>query len=374
MIINKVELDDLVDSKEEIRRVELPDGSFTYCYMVAFPDTFEHPLARECRGLIMGKSGCVIRRPFDKFFNVNEKEETQESILNGKTIESIYEKVDGSMIAPWIDSRGILNFDTKKLNLEMRTKINELVPNNIYEFSRDELQIGYQPIFELYHPDIPETNIVVEYNKPVWRLLALRNLATGEYANDANLDKIAELHGLERPKRYEVSNRNTSDVVNWVKSLEELEGVVIRYTDGTRAKCKCQWYLDRHHLLDMFNYEHKMARMVLNEGSIDDVSALLTPARLNKYTKFSEELHRGMRNIKEHVISKAKSFKTKKDYGLSGEQDEFSNIVFKLIGADIGDSEVFNMVKEHISCNFTKKTVLFAALKETKGWNYVSKD
>ena len=373
MLINKVELDDLADSKEEIRRVELPGEAFTYCYMVAFPDTFDNALARECRGLIMSNTGSVLRRPFDKFFNVNEKVETQEATLNNKMIESIYEKVDGSIIAPWIDYQGIMNFDTKKLNLEMRAKINELVPDNIYKFSRDELRLEYQPIFELYHPDIPETNIVVEYNKPVWRLLALRKLSTGEYTNDTKLDKIAELRGIERPKRYDVNN-STSAVVNWVKNLEKLEGVVIRYTDGTRAKCKCQWYLDRHHILEVFNYEHKMAKMVLNEGIIDDVSTLLTPARLERYTKFSEELHQGMHNIKEYVISKSKTFTTKKDYGLSGEMDEFSNIIFRLIGAEVDDSEVFDLVKEFVGCNFTKKTASFVILKETKGWNYVSKD
>src|SRR5690242_11836962 len=50
-----------------------PDDDIRYCYM----------LMRECRGICFDQeTGKVISRPFQKFFNVNEKEETQQDKLD----------------------------------------------------------------------------------------------------------------------------------------------------------------------------------------------------------------------------------------------------------------------------------------------------
>ena len=50
-----------------------------------------------CRGLITNLDGRVLARPFSKFFNLNESEESK--IENLPAIESeIYEKLDGSFL------------------------------------------------------------------------------------------------------------------------------------------------------------------------------------------------------------------------------------------------------------------------------------
>lgn len=55
-----------------------------------------HPVVRECRGAIMSKSGEVICRPFDRFYNLGEAPETQEHLDINRTIA--VEKLDGSLI------------------------------------------------------------------------------------------------------------------------------------------------------------------------------------------------------------------------------------------------------------------------------------
>jgi RNA ligase len=87
-------------------------------YAVAFADTFApvtsvgDAIRRECRGLIFRKSdGKIIRRPFHKFFNIGEKEETQPDVIKAVLDDtSSLEKLDGSMIAPFAVTPGNLRW------------------------------------------------------------------------------------------------------------------------------------------------------------------------------------------------------------------------------------------------------------------------
>jgi len=334
--------------------------------MVAFPNTFDSPLAKECRGLIVSKNGKVLRRPFQKFFNVNEKEFTHVSILDTKTIHSVREKVDGSMVAPWVDELGDLHFDTKKLNMEMRAKIDELVPENIRDFAKRAIQRGYQPIFELFHPDIPETNIVIQYNVPTWRLLAIRMLESGKYLNDDEVDEFATIFCIQRPKPYrELENKTTSEIVDNVKTFTECEGVIIRYTDGTIAKVKCDWYLKRHKIVSIFNYRHHVAGLIVNNGNIDDLAPMLSPERRRTIDEIGESVYQNIGAIQAHAIIVAQQYKTKKELGLSEHaKSPFSNIIFRLIGVNLENSSnhavVFNMVKDNLIKCWVNKSSTFA--------------
>ena len=59
-------------------------------YMVSLEETFrwdsDDPVGstvrRECRGLIFNREGELVSRPYHKFFNVGEKEETQLNKVN----------------------------------------------------------------------------------------------------------------------------------------------------------------------------------------------------------------------------------------------------------------------------------------------------
>ncbi|CAO4143290.1 hypothetical protein [Methylorubrum extorquens] len=47
-------------------------------YVFALPETFDTPIARECRGLKFDRDGLLIGRPFHKFFNLGERERIEE--------------------------------------------------------------------------------------------------------------------------------------------------------------------------------------------------------------------------------------------------------------------------------------------------------
>ena len=70
------------------------DGYTVINYNVMMADTFDCNIRRECRGIIFGsKTGDIIRRPFHKFFNVNEREETQDHVVDLSRPHAILDKL-----------------------------------------------------------------------------------------------------------------------------------------------------------------------------------------------------------------------------------------------------------------------------------------
>lgn len=157
-------------------------------YAVAFADTFA-PVAsvgdairRECRGLIFRKSdGKIIRRPFHKFFNVGEKEETQPDVIKAVLDDcSSLEKLDGSMISPFIVDEAII-WGTKMSAVDFHIIVKDFVENSAipYEqFTRYCIGENLTPIFEWVSPN---NRIVIPYKEDMLILTAVRDMTTGIY-------------------------------------------------------------------------------------------------------------------------------------------------------------------------------------------------
>jgi tRNA splicing ligase len=91
-----------IEGRDEFRVLE-KDGYTVVNYAVAFEETFKwdsndpigSAVRRECRGLIFDSKGKLISRPYAKFFNVGEKEETQIHKINLYEPHVVLEKLDG---------------------------------------------------------------------------------------------------------------------------------------------------------------------------------------------------------------------------------------------------------------------------------------
>ena len=94
------------------------DWGYVVNYMVNMPDTFppvfvdgvydlHAAIRRECRGMLFYKDGALMARRLHKFFNVNERDETQENQIDWSKPHVILEKLDGSMITPVFTEAGI---------------------------------------------------------------------------------------------------------------------------------------------------------------------------------------------------------------------------------------------------------------------------
>jgi RNA ligase len=78
------------------------DGYTAIDYVYSTADTFDNPMRIECRGLKFNADGRILARPLHKFFNVNERPETQAGLLDFGKPHVVMDKLDGSMIHPAI--------------------------------------------------------------------------------------------------------------------------------------------------------------------------------------------------------------------------------------------------------------------------------
>ena len=72
------------------------------CYRIMTPNSFDETpsgrIRKECRGLIFDKDEKLISRPFHKFFNVNENDDSLAHKIDMSRPHVLQEKVDGSMV------------------------------------------------------------------------------------------------------------------------------------------------------------------------------------------------------------------------------------------------------------------------------------
>ena len=167
-------------------------------YMVAMTDTFpevrrkvgdtweedcDAAIRRECRGLIFDNvTGEITRRPFHKFFNISEKDETQIINLDFNNNYDIYDKLDGSMVTAFEVRKGSGNirFATKMgiTEVAMQAEVFVAKHTKYMDFSKWCIENNLTPIFEWCSR---KQRIVVDYPEDNLTLLAARHMITGEY-------------------------------------------------------------------------------------------------------------------------------------------------------------------------------------------------
>jgi RNA ligase len=183
------------DAKEFI--IAEREWGFVVNYLVSGPDTFPgvhtaggsprmraeatraKAIRRECRGLIFDKSGQLISRPYHKFFNVNERDETQIDRIDLGQPHVILEKLDGSMVRP-VPIGDAYRLGTKMgvTDVSMQAEVWLVDHPNYDQFIRECLSNGLTPIFEWVSR---KQRIVIDYPEDNLILTAIRNNFTGEY-------------------------------------------------------------------------------------------------------------------------------------------------------------------------------------------------
>ena len=179
-------------------------------YLVAMPDTFkmEGPddvmgaIRRECRGLIFDETGAIMSRPYHKFFNVNEKEETQSHRLDLSRAHTVMDKLDGSMIRP-VRMHGMIRLATKMGVTDIAMEAEKLLDYDQYVWLEDMMIDGFTPIFEYI---APTNKIVVEYAEPKLILTGVRETVSGEYRSlrqwDAPFELVRTFNSVEEYLEY----------------------------------------------------------------------------------------------------------------------------------------------------------------------------
>ena len=200
-----------------------------------------------CRGLITNLDGRVLARPFSKFFNLNESEESK--IENLPAIESeIYEKLDGSFLIQYysnydkddnkvyVATRGSFKSDQAKWGTEW-------LQNKGYR--RADFKEGYTYMYEAIYPG---NRIVVDYDgREECVLLAVKEIETGK-----EIDHIEEAKRLGLPYARKF-NHTLQQLLELLPQMYNEEGYVAKYSDGLRVKLKGEDYKRLHKLLTQFS-------------------------------------------------------------------------------------------------------------------------
>lgn len=288
-------IDDVIPHIEDWQEFRVMEkGWYTVInYMVAFDETFSlvrsrshynMRMRRECRGLIFDtETGQLLSRPYHKFFNVGERDETDINKINLYEPHVVLEKLDGSMIRP-IPTKEGFRLATKAGVTDVAMNAEVFIADKLEyrKFILDMISCGMTPIFEWVSR---KNRIVVDYPEDNLILTAIRWNGDGsyvpyhemvEYQTDFNIPVVKAIAGDET---------NLQKVVDHIRKWDDGEGVVIRFDSGHMCKIKCDDYVLRHKSKEQINQEKNVLQIIL-EDAVDDVLPLLTQEDANRLKAF----------------------------------------------------------------------------------------
>jgi RNA ligase len=297
-----------IDGREEFRVME-KDWYTVVNYAVAFEDTFQwdesdpvgSAVRRECRGLIFDTAtGNLISRPYHKFFNAGEKDETQLNKINLYEPHIVLEKLDGSMIRP-IPTKEGFRLATKAgiTDVAMNAEVFIADKPQYAAFINEMICMRMTPIFEWCSR---KNRIVIDYPEDKLVLTAIRRVVTGRYIIHANLQKFVvydETGFYKVPVVRSIDGLSVQNIelfVEQVREWDDGEGVVLRFDTGHMVKVKADDYVLRHRSKDAINREKNVLQTILDD-SVDDLIPLLTPEDGERVQRFQSAFWAALEDV-----------------------------------------------------------------------------
>ena len=251
-------------------------------------------IRRECRGLIFNQEGVLISRPYQKFFNVGERDETLVEKIPFDQPHVILEKLDGSMIRPVTMPNGQVLMGTKMAITPVAAQVDPWVAKNenYMRFMQDVMQQGYTPIFEWCSR---QQTIVIDHPEDRLVLTAVRDVRKGDYMTYTMLQDLALDYRLDLVRQFEGSVDSMQWLMDHTRDLKGAEGYVLRWMNGHMAKIKAEEYCEIHRAKEGILRENGVITMMLDE-KLDDVLPHLPQADRIKLENFQMEFWLGVRN------------------------------------------------------------------------------
>ena len=264
---------------EAFKRGERPNATIVYDY--AYMDNQVFPpiganafaaLARELRGITFdARTGALLSRPYQKFFNAGEREETLTATLPLGEPHLVLEKLDGSMIHAFIQPDGQLVFATRwgvtGIARQAQAWYEALDHDGTGRVAiRQAIEAGWTPIFEWTSPD---NVVVVRHDRPTLTLTGLRHRETGEQLRHAGLPPHAAAMHVPLV-------RADDPVTHWesfasaAMAETQGEGYVLRFDDGHMIKVKNTLYARVHKFKSNLSSPKDAAEIVIS-GGLDDM-------------------------------------------------------------------------------------------------------
>ena len=231
---------------------------------------FKNNSAFNVRGLtyVFNSDGSLFKRYLllHKFFNLNQVEETQYSLIKDYQIKSISNKEDGS-VASFIrlPNGRVIAKSKMSFQSDQAVGMTRLYNSNkeLRDFVNWSLDNDIIAIFEYVSP---QNRIVLKYSDEELILLRLRDNKTGEYLDLSNYsDKIGSI-------RVAPSGVATLDeLIELAHSVEDKEGWIVQFENDLFIKIKTSWYRNLHSIYteDLY-HENKLIKLIVDE-KIDDI-------------------------------------------------------------------------------------------------------
>ena len=294
--------------------------------------SFEDQRSRELRGLtfVFNKDGSLFKRYLllDKFFNMNQHPETMYSVVKDYKIKSIMNKEDGS-VASFIKlpNGKVLGKSKMSIISEQALEITKIYNENpnIKRFVDWSFENDIVPVFEYVSPF---NRVVLPYAETKLILLRLRDNNTGEYL-DIN-DFSDKLDGISVAN---FEDENTLDeLIEIAKIIDNKEGWVIQFSDGTLMKLKTKWYLELHSLFtEVVNRENELVPLILND-TIDDLIPQIDEEKRKWVLKIVDIVNEEIHKISNEVDKLVSNYKgDRKEFALTYIKDKNFPIAMSVI-------------------------------------------
>jgi len=256
-------------------------------YVYLTPDTFTSDVSnigekirRECRGLIFDPiSKRIVARRLHKFFNLNERVETEYANLDFTRPHRIIEKLDGSLVTPVLTPTGKMRWATKLGLSDVALEAEQWVRNHDHyvEFCSDLFDSGWTPIFEWCDKNL---SIVVKHPKSRLVLIAIRDTTTGKYMNWDIASTVAVAHEIDCAATLHLNDNGQftsfdEKILEDIRAQSGSEGWVVRFDTGHMIKVKSEWYVNLHRYKSALSDERYLVRDIL-EDRIDDLKPFMT--------------------------------------------------------------------------------------------------
>lgn len=278
-------------------------------YLVVMPDTFPEvktaggsarmreeadrikAIRRECRGLLFDVDGRIMGRRLHKFFNVNERDETQLGRIDLSRPHVILDKLDGSMITPVYTPDGV-RWGTKMgiTSVSMGAEVHVSKNMTYHQMAVDCRELGLTPIFEWCSRS---QRIVVDYPEDQLVLIAIRDTITGAYASYDEMINTAHNYGIPVVKTRAGTVANMEHLMEETRGSEGIEGYIIRFDDGQMLKIKGDWYVRIHKTKDNLALEKNVIDLLINE-KMDDAKSFMLDDDRRRVEQFEQRFWGGL--------------------------------------------------------------------------------
>lgn len=332
-----------------------------FTYRLASYSDFRLPGALECRGhtFRLDETPVLVSLPMEKFFNVGENPMTMN--LDWEKVVRVDDKRDGSLIST-VAVEGI-NFILKsKTSFTSQQARDAMALLATPEYTALYLHLS-RLVFNGYTVNMeytaPTNQIVLGYKDAELRVLNIRCMETGNYL---------PLDASGIPPQYLVDTYYFDVNDLWVdKARTEvgIEGYVLWFENGMKAKLKTDWYSNLHLQKEQITNPRRLFESVLMEQS-DDLKTLFLEdpqsiQRIEEMEVKAKTLYNRLHKLVDDFYQANKHL-SRKDYAILGQQvlkadGVFSQAMNLYLEKDMG-------LREHLIKNYKSFGIVDTSVTE----------